>query len=372
MRITFVLASGFSLAGGERTLAYWSKHLQARGHQILLISPPRRKPTLREHLRALRKGQTLSTVRASHFDALDVPRKLLDKYRPVTSADLPDADVVIATWWETAEWVAALAPSKGVKVHLIQHHEVFDYLPQERVAAVYRLPFQKIVIAPWLQTVMREQYRDPNSILITLGLDRALFDAPPRGKQNVPTFGFMYSHLHWKGCDVIFDAIALARQQIPELRIVSFGASNPRPNFALPPGTVYTKQPPQPLLRELYARCDAWLFGSRTEGFAAPPLEAMACRTPVIGTPAGGEKIVIERGGILVPPNDSAAMARAMLDIARMSETEWRTLSDTAYATVAPYTWERATDQLEAALECAILRERVTPLAQWERGRGEG
>jgi hypothetical protein len=48
---------------------------------------------------------------------------------------------VIATWWETAEWVDRLSVSKGKKVYFIQHYEAFDYLPKERVEATWRLPF---------------------------------------------------------------------------------------------------------------------------------------------------------------------------------------------------------------------------------------
>jgi glycosyltransferase involved in cell wall biosynthesis len=357
MRITFVLASGFGLAGGERTIAQWAAHLQRRGHEVLLISPPPRRPTLRDHARAWRQGKHLAPVsRASHFDNVPVRRVLLEKYRPVSDRDVPDADVVIATWWETAEWVAALAPRKGAHVYLIQHHEIFDYLPKARVAATYRLPLHKIVIAAWLEQVMRETYGDTDVSLIYQGIDRTLFDAPPRGKQATPTVGLMYSPLYWKGCDVSLRAFALAKEQIPELQLVAFGSEYPTAALPLPREATFVHQPPQKSLRELYASCDAWLFGSRTEGFALPPLEAMACRTPVIGTMAGGEAEVIAKGGIPVPQEDADAMARAICGVVKASDTEWRTLSDRAYATVAPYTWERSTDQLEAALQLALER----------------
>jgi glycosyltransferase involved in cell wall biosynthesis len=356
MRITIVLASGFGLAGGERCLAEWARHLQQRGHQVLLISPPPRAPTLRERVRAWCHGSFGSAHTASHFENVNVSRILLDRFRPVTDQDLPDADIVIATWWETAEWVAALSSRKGAKVHLIQHHEVFDYLPQARVAAAHHLPLQKIVIAMWLQNVMRDVYSDADAVLIAQGVDRALFDAPPRGKQAAPTFGFMYSPLHWKGCDVVLNAVALAQVQLPHLQIVAFGAEDPTAQLPLPRGAVFVKQPPQTLLCRLYAQCDAWLFGSRSEGFALPPMEAMACRAPVIGTPAGGEAELIARGGILVPQEDFTAMALQMLAVGEMTDDAWRALSDKAYAAIAPYSWERSTDQLEAALYGALAR----------------
>ena len=368
MRITFVLASGFGLSGGERTIAQWAKHLHMRGHQVLVVSPARPALSPREHWRHWKRSdfQYLST--ASHFDHVPVPRKLLETYRPVADADVPDADFVIATWWETAEWVAAFAPRKGIKVHLIQHHEVFDYLPQARVAAVYRLPLHKIVIAPWLQVVMRERYGDANATCIVQGIDRSQFDAPPRGKQKIPTFGFMYSPLRWKGCDVVLQALALAQKQIPHMQIIAYGADRPTRTLPLPRGTHFFQRPAQNMLHELYAQCDAWLFGSRAEGFALPPMEAMACRTPVIGTRAGGEAELIAQGGMLVARDDAAAMAQHMREIAEMDEAKWRAVSDKAYAAVAPYTWERATDQFETALHEIAVRAQHRAAPQFEHG----
>ena len=345
------------MSGGARIIAYWAQNLHQRGHRVLLIAPPRRPLTLREHVRRWRRGELARAEKHSHYDRIDVPRVMLKQYRPVTDADVPDADVVIATWWETAEWVAALKPRAGAKAHLVQGHEIFDTRNQTRAAATYHLPLQKIVVAKWLQELMRERYGDANALLVTQGVDRALFDAPPRGKQKIPTVGFMYSSHPVKGCDVMLHAVALARAQLPNLRVIAFGSEKPTAQLPLPRDTDFVKQPPQNMLRELYAQCDAWLFASRTEGFSLPPMEALACRTPVIGTPAGGEQeLIANGGGILVPQQDAHAMARAILEIAAMSESQWRALSDAAYKTIAPYTWERATDQMEAALHETLKR----------------
>jgi glycosyltransferase involved in cell wall biosynthesis len=357
MRITFVLPLLDSLSGGARIIAQWAQHLHLRGHSVLLIAPPRRALTLRERVRRWRRGEFARAEKHSHYDRIAVPRAELKQYRPVVDADVPEADVVIATWWETAEWVAALAPRAGAKAYLVQGHEIFDRAHQTRVTATYHLPLQKIVVAKWLQALMREQYGDANALPVTQGVDRALFDAPPRGKQKIPTVGFMYSSHPIKGCDVMLNALAVARAQLPHLRLVAFGSEKPTAQSPLPREARFIQQPPQTMLRELYAQCDAWLFASRTEGFSLVPMEALACRTPVIGAPAGGEQeLIANGGGILVPQEDANAMARAILNIAAMTETQWRALSDSAYKTIAPYTWERATDQMEAALLETLAR----------------
>lgn len=346
MRITFLLASGFGLSGGDRVIANFAKQLHGRGHTVNLISRPRRPAAW--HAR-LRKQLPLS---ASHFDALPMPRRLLERYRPVTNSDVPDADVVVATWWETAEWVAALTPNKGAKTYLVQHHETFDYLPRARVAATYRLPLHKIVVSRWLLELMQNEYGDACVSKIRMGVDRAQFHAPPRDKRHVPTIGFMYSRIPWKGTAVIQQALTQVKRTLPAAHIRAFGVDTPSRAQPLPPDTEFMYRPPQDQLPEFYAACDIWLCGSWGEGFTLPPMEAMACRCPVVSTRVGGPSEMICEGenGYLVEPGDAAGLAERSLRVLQLDPLRWRAMSDAAYATAAEYTWEKATDSFQAAL----------------------
>jgi len=281
---------------------------------------------------------------------LEAVHRVVDRFRPIVDADLPDADVVIATWWETAEWVAGLSPSKGRKAYFVQGHECFEHTPHERVQATYRSPLRKITIARWLVDLMRERYGDATSILVPNAVDHAAFDAPARDKQAIPTVGVMYTDVSCKGCDVALNAVAIARQTVPNLRLRSFGHGL-SPRLPLPIDTDFIANPTPEQLRQSYSACDAWLFGSREEGFGLPILEAMACHTPVIGTPAGAApEILADGAGVLVPSDDPASMARAVVDICRMENTPWRRLSEAAYARAAQYSWEPVSAKFEAAL----------------------
>ncbi len=358
MKITFVLPQvGF--AGGIRVVAIYAERLKKRGHEVLVISTPSEKPSLGEQAKSLLKGQGLIAHQQkppSYFDSIDVPHKVLESNRPVTDADVPDADVVVATWWETAEWVASLSKSKGAKAYFIQHYEVFDYLPLERVTATWSLPMHKIAVAQWLVDVALTQYGDRNVSLVPCSVDPNQFYASKRGKQSSPVVGMMYATAYWKGCDIALEAFSLAQKKIPNLRLVTFGGGL-SPDLPLPPDTEYAQEPPQNELKDFYAKCDAWLFGSRSEGFGLPILEAMACRTPVIGTPLGAAPELLSDGaGILVKPEDPADMARAIEQIAKLSDTEWLAMSDAAYAKATDYTWDDATERFEAALHTTIER----------------
>lgn len=359
MKITFVFPTA-GRAGGDRVNAIYAERLQQRGHEVFVVSQPYSKPSLRERIGSLLKGSGwISGKRSkpSHIEETNVPHLVLDRQRPVTDADVPDADVIVATWWETAEWVAKLSKAKGAKTYFIQHHEVFDYLPRDRVEATYLLPLHKIAVAKWLVDLMRTRYGDSNVSLVPNSVDTQQFYAPPRGKQSTPTVGLMYSQLPWKGCDISIKAFSLAAQKIPNLRLVALGGIPPLPDLPLPPGTEYACRLPQNALKDFYAKCDAWLFGSRLEGFGLPILEAMACRTPVIGTPAGvAPELLTDGAGILVKPEAPEDMALAIEQICRLSDGEWRVMSEAAYAKATAYSWDEATDLFEAALHTAIDR----------------
>ncbi|MGB3265095.1 MAG: glycosyltransferase family 4 protein [Microcoleus sp.] len=361
MKITFVLPT-LSLTGGMRVLSIYTEHLQKRGHKIFIISTPPQKRTLNEKVRSLLRGRGWESApkkEQSHFDKVDVESRVLDTDRPVTDLDVPDADVIMATWWETAEWVEKLSPRKGAKVYFLQHYEAFDYVPKGRVEKTWRLPMHKIAVAQWLADKARNEYEDLSVSLVPPTVDTKQFYSPaPRDKkQSVPTVGLYYSTTPWKGCALALKAFSIAAKKIPNLRLVAFGSGETPPSD-FPPGTEYNKAPTQDQLKDYYSKCDAWLFSSSSEGFGLPILEAMACGTPVIGTPAGAApELLAGGGGILVKPEDPEDMARAIEQICDLSDAEWRAMSETALKTVIDYTWEDATDLFEAALYTAVERQ---------------
>ncbi|MBD1811233.1 glycosyltransferase family 4 protein [Microcoleus vaginatus DQ-U2] len=368
MKITFVLPT-LSLTGGMRVLSIYTELLQKRGHKIFIVSIPLPQPTLMQQLRSLLRGrgwQSAPKKQKSHFDKVDVESRVIETNRPITDLDVLEADIVMATWWETAEWVAKLSPSKGTKVYFIQHYKAFDYVPKGRVEANWRLRMHKIAVAQWLADIARNEYGDLSVSLVPPTVDTKQFYDPqsrskqPRGKQLVPTAGMYYTTTPWKDCDIALKAFSLAAKKIPNLRLVAFssGDDSPLPHF-VPEDTEYNKEPTQDQLKEFSSKCDAWLFSSRSEGFGLPILEAMACGTPVIGTPAGATpELLGGGGGILVKPEDPEDMAKAIEQICQLSDAEWRAMSETALETVRNYTWEDATNLLEAAFYTALERQR--------------
>ena len=354
MRITFI-SPALNMGGGTRVIGIHAEELQRRGHQVVIVSSSLPPIPIRRKIKSLLRGRgwpKAPVPSASHIDDTDlVSHVLTTPY--VTTDDVPDADVVIATWWQTAEWVDTFPPNKGVKVFYIQGHEVFPGQPTDRVEATWHLPFHKLTISDWLVDLAINKYGDPVVTKVPNAVDLEQFRAPPRGKQQHPTVGFLYTTSLVKGIDVCLETIALLQQRISDLEVVCFGAHEPIDEYPLPSGAVFTHRPAQDAIRDLYASCDVWLCGSRSEGFHLVPTEAMACRCPVVSTKVGGPIDSIEEGvnGYLVDQEDVQALARRVEHVLSLSQAEWKTMSDAAWSTASSYTWQQAGDLFEKALE---------------------
>lgn len=352
MRITF-LTPPPNLSGGIRVIAQRADWLRSRGHEVRIVHQRPRAFGRRGLRNWWADGKALfRPPHPTHFDALEVERILVPSGRAPVDADLPDADVVIATWWETAEWMAGLSARKGVKAYFVQGHEVFDHLPKDRVRATYRLPVSIVTVSEWLRTILREEYGAQDVSLVPNGVDLDHFRAPARSRQERPTVGMVYSSDRMKGCDVSLAAIEIASRQLPGLRFVTFGPDpSPHQALPLPRCAEYVAHPPQQLIPSLYASCDAWLFGSRSEGFGLPLLEAMACRTPVVATPAGAApELTREGGGLQVPSEDPRGMAEAIVHLCRCPEPEWSRRSRLAWETAQRHSLERTHRMFEDVL----------------------
>jgi glycosyltransferase involved in cell wall biosynthesis len=105
----------------------------------------------------------------------------------------------------------------------------------------------------------------------------------------------------------------------------------------------------------LYAAAELFVFPSLYEGFGLPPLEAMACGTPVVCSAAASLPEVVgtgDIGGLLVDASDPGALAGAMQAVLTSPDLQAR-LRAAGPMQAARFSWERTAAETMKAYERA-------------------
>ncbi len=79
----------------------------------------------------------------------------------------------------------------------------------------------------------------------------------------------------------------------------------------------FFESPSDDKLAELYSSSDLFVFASHIEGYGLPPLEAMACGTPVVTTDCRGVRdfVVDGENAVIVPPKEPEAIASPYIKV---------------------------------------------------------
>jgi glycosyltransferase involved in cell wall biosynthesis len=164
-----------------------------------------------------------------------------------------------------------------------------------------------------------------------------------------------------KGLRFLLRAIAELAHAIPMLNLVVVGEPKKKsPIFQLIADLNLSRrvQFTGPIDHEQFVRqyASAWaaVIPSVYEGFSLPAGEAMACGIPIISTTGGALPEVVGNTGLLVPPADSQALARAIKLICDQPELA-RKLGQAGYQRVNEhFTWRQAARKTVAAYQQAI------------------
>ena len=104
------------------------------------------------------------------------------------------------------------------------------------------------------------------------------------------------------------------------------------------------------MLPALYAEAEWFVYLSLYEGFGLPPLEAMACGTPVIVSDIPVFREVAGDAAVTVAPRDMAAVVDAMVH-AVADPTQHRTLAERGLAQASKFDWRETARRTREVLE---------------------
>lgn len=170
-------------------------------------------------------------------------------------------------------------------------------------------------------------------IAITNGVDTAVY-SPPAGGVPDPRSPFRFGAGHVvlivghlsevKGYPTFLEAAARIIPEVKDVAFVALGGETTSPGYRS-----YLEHRATELgireqvhflgwredVADVLRASDVMVLPSLDEGLPVAILEAMACARPVVATPVGGvpEAVVDGQTGFLVPPQDAAALAEAVL-----------------------------------------------------------
>jgi len=104
---------------------------------------------------------------------------------------------------------------------------------------------------------------------------------------------------------------------------------------------------PDSTLASLYRLADVFAFPSLYEGFGLPPLEAMACGTPVVTSRLSSLPEVVDEAALLVDPYDVAEIADSLERL--LTDDELRqSLIERGRARASHFSWDRSVNAVLA------------------------
>jgi phosphatidylinositol alpha-mannosyltransferase len=216
--------------------------------------------------------------------------------------------------------------------------------------------------------------------IVPNGVDTARFQsgvAPLRRySAGVPTILYVGRFDPRKGLPELIEACGRLADEGLGFRLILVGDGRLRPALTrlaerrIPGRVVFEGQVPHASLPQYYATADVFCSPARgSESFGLVLLEAMAVGVPVVASDIPGYRTVLTHGseGILVPPRDPAALARALGLLLRDPALR-ESLGAAGARTAAGYSWDRVAGELEG-IYFSVLNGRARDAA-WSAPRG--
>lgn len=257
MRILFDLRRvGLGNNGGSLTIIKSANALANLGHDVKIVDGGKNQ-------------HTWEKLKVEHI-------------RPKYPSKVPDADVVIATGYNSVAPTVSLPKRCGIKTHWLRGWETWVMSEQAIINKVLKQPTIKLVNGLGLQEKLKSLGFESN--LVRPGYDIEYYrPLNNRGRGNLILLGGLFNrrHIRIKRHDWIILLVKLLKDR--NVKLLMYGAD---PDPRLPEIYNYRRQPTIAQKNALYNAVDIWLAPAAQEGLHMPPAEAMLTECPVVGTNA--------------------------------------------------------------------------------------
>jgi glycosyltransferase involved in cell wall biosynthesis len=331
-RRVFFLVDSFEIGGTETQAVELALRLDPARYAVTLACLQMRGPLL-----AKLEGSTVSVMEWNAGGGVNTPRGIYQILRLARFLRHARFDIVHAhDLWSNliAIPAARLARTPAIISSRRDLAHLAWYTPRRRKILRYLQSLSSAVLVNSGQIrdqlVHEDGFRPELIRVVHNGIDVDQFRllAPRRGQlfpglENctlIVSTGNMHSDV--KGHPTLIEAARRICARFPQVKFVLIGDGKKRSEFESKVSALGLKGNflflgSQQNVSEILACCDIAVLPSQAEGFSNALLEYMATGLPTIATDVGGNPEVIEDGlnGLLVKPDDPAALANAILSL---------------------------------------------------------
>jgi glycosyltransferase involved in cell wall biosynthesis len=256
---------------------------------------------------------------------------------------------IVATWWQTASWVAPNLRHGSRGFYLVQDIDELTY-GMSSAGTSYKLGLRCITESEWVTRELKLRY-GVDAVNVGIGIDHRVFRPHPDGTWDKDAVMTSYRPLagpnDLKGWGTAVHVAELVGGINLLSHLITFGNNGPPKSIPSIPHFHHHNLTDEQLCG-LYSYAGVYLMTSRHEGFGLPAAEAMACQTPVVCTDANGNMEFCRHGETAIVGRNVEELADAVLKVQRDGATK---MVQRAFDLIQTYQWESVIDRLETLLK---------------------
>lgn len=362
-RVTFLAPAFPRLPGGGARVFYEHAGALARaGCEVTVVhdlghgrGPRRLVDAAKARIRDVQAGALPRRIRWMEVDDR-VELAFVPRLDDITA--LPAADLRVATFWRTTEYLSRRHDATPY-MQLLQAYESWA-APAETIDALWRLPVHSAVVSRSLFRRALELGVPASRVhLVPNGIDTATYRVRQPIAGRPPCVVTLAHPAPVKGQREAIQVLERVHAERPDVPLVAFG-SHPRPG-TLPDFVDYRRGlSGAALARAVYDRASVFLCASISEGWGFPSMEAMACGAALVSTRNGGvdDFALHDLSALLRPVGDVDGLAEDVLRLLDEDDTRLR-IAQAGAEGVRRFTWAASGEAFVSAVVAALSMPRV-------------
>ncbi|ACP44913.1 glycosyl transferase group 1 [Sulfolobus islandicus Y.G.57.14] len=269
-----------------------------------------------------------------------------------------DSDITIATYYLTAFSVWFSQSKRPLYLmqdfpELVENNEGKIGLNMFKLSL--KLPFSFVTVSSYTKQLILDNNPTARVTIANPGVNLEVF-RPKRELQNDNKRRVMLilRGQKQKGDNIGLEVLKIVNKKIP-IHAIIVGSKNLVKTYSKTIGidfsyTVFSNVDDEKLSR-LYSSADAFIFTSYAEGFGLPPLEAMACGTPVVMSDNKGSRDYAVNGynALVSQPGDVKSLSDNLIKVLQDDKLREK-LIENGLETAKRFTWSSTVNNFEKAL----------------------